>query len=355
MNTPALCIAATLLLSASLPSIAQESQLSAIEIKSGSTFPARDTLDCGSESRPDASACLEGLKWACAPFEVQCQPARQGLGDWLMRFPTPLPSGDSTNDLVAMEWYQARDAKGEPVRAPAVVVVHESGRGMVAGRIFAKGLQSHGFHTFLIHLPGYGARTSAFTGDVKRMLPGLKQAIGDVRRARDAVASLPYIDRAHISLQGTSLGGFVSATVAGLDRGFEKSFILLAGGNLAEVLLHGERDAAAMHRDLAAAGITDQQIRDLSQVIEPMRLAHRVASENTWLFSGKLDEVVPPDCSLAFAKAAQLRPDHHFELPVGHYTAAILLPTILGNISDLLKGRPMSNPPPGTGTAPSEK
>ena len=311
-------------------------------LKSGTIFAARDTLDCGSESVADASACLDGLKWSCETFNVVCQPAGGGFGDWLMRFPSPLPSGDATNDLVSMEWYVARDAMGQPTRAPAVVVVHESGRGMVAGRIFARGLQTHGFHTFLIHLPGYGARTSEFTGDVKRMLPGLKQAIGDVRRAHDAVAALPFIDTAHISLQGTSLGGFVTATVAGLDNAFDKSFILLAGGNLAEVLLKGERDAANMRRELAAAGITDDQIRELSRTIEPLRLAHRVASKSTWLFSGKMDEVVPHACSLAFADAAKLDAEHHFVLPVGHYTAALLLPTILTTISDLLHDRPRS-------------
>ena len=354
MSLLPLPIAAILLAFTGLSAIAQEPNNSAFEPKSGHTFAAHDTLNCGSEASADASACLDGLKWAGTKFDVVCQPATEGSGDWLMRFPTPLPSGDATNDLVAMEWYLARDAKGEPVRAPAVVVVHESGRGMVAGRIFAKGLQTHGFHTFLIHLPGYGARTSPFTGDVKRMLPGLKQAIGDVRRARDAVAALPFIDASRISLQGTSLGGFVTATVAGLDRGFDKSFILLAGGNLADVLLHGERDAAAMHRELNAAGITDEQIRSLAQDIEPLRLAHRVAAQATWLFSGKMDEVVPPACSLAFAKAAQLQPDHHFELPVGHYTAAFLLPTILTNISDLLHGVPLSNPPPGAAAVPAK-
>ena len=337
-----------ILLSLRLLTVAQD-----VVLKDGSSFAARDTLDCGTEPIADASACLDGLRWTCEPFTVRCQPAASGFGDWLVRFPTPFPSGDATNDLVAMEWYIARDEKGEPMRAPAVVIIHESGRDMVAGRIFARGLRYHGFHTFLIHLPGYGARTSAFTGDVKRMLPGLRQAIADVRRARDAVASLPNVDTSLIALQGTSLGGFVTATVIGMDHGFDKSFILLAGGNLAEVLLTGGRDAAAMHRELADAGITDQQIRDLSQVIEPMRLAHRVASDSTWLFSGAMDEVVPPACSLAFAKAARLTPEHHFQLPVGHYTAAVLLPTILTNISDLLRGRALSNPPPVVATTPA--
>ncbi len=323
-------------------------------VKSGSVFTAHDTFDCGVESSADASACLDGLKWKCASFKVHCEPATGGFGDWLMRFPSPLPSGDPANDVVAMEWHMARDPAGAPTRAPAVVIVHESGRGMVAGRIFARGLQTHGFHTFLIHLPGYGARTSAFTSDIRQMLPGLKQAIGDVRRARDAVASLPQIDSAHISLQGTSLGGFVTATVAGLDGRYDKSFILLAGGNLADVLLKGERDAAAMRQQLTAAGITEAQIRELSKAVEPMRLAHRVAPGRTWLFSGKMDEVVPPSCSLAFAKAAKLDAEHHIVLPVGHYTAALLLPAILTTISDLLHDRPRSVQLPSETGAPGD-
>jgi hypothetical protein len=126
------------------------------------------------------------------------------------------------------------------------------------------------------------------------------------------------------------------ATVAGLDRGYTKSFILLAGGQLAEVLLNGNRDAASMRRRLAAAGVDDEQIKVLSQIIEPMRLAHRVDAGRTWLFSGKFDEVVPPACSHAFANAAKLGANH-LVLPVGHYTAAIMFPMILPKITELMR------------------
>ncbi|HZJ14921.1 MAG TPA: prolyl oligopeptidase family serine peptidase [Chthoniobacteraceae bacterium] len=307
-------------------------------LKEGSVFDARDTLDCGAESSADAADCLAGLRWKPAPFTVRCEPAENGQGDWLMRFPSPLPSGDATNDLCAMEWYVARDKDGQPMRAPAVVIVHESGRGMVAGRIFATGLKAQGLHTFLVQLPGYGARTSAFTADIQRMLPGLQQAVADVRRARDAVAALPFIDTSLIALQGTSLGGFVTATVAGLDHGYNRIFILLAGGNLADMVLTGERDAAKFREALTAAGVTEEQIRQFVKVVEPMRLAHRVDAARTWLFSGTEDEVVPPRCSLAFAKAAGLIDGHHVEMPVGHYTAAIMLPTILQQIGALIRG-----------------
>jgi hypothetical protein len=57
-----------------------------------------------------------------------------------------------------MEWYQVKDDEGRLLKAPAVVVVHESGSGMVVGRMIASQLNSLGLHTFMIHLPFYGPR-----------------------------------------------------------------------------------------------------------------------------------------------------------------------------------------------------
>jgi dienelactone hydrolase len=295
-------------------------------------------LDCGFDPSPDAWACLDGLQWKPEGFAVSIEPAKTDFGDWLVRFPSSVPSGDATNDRVAMEWYMAKGPDGQPLRAPAIVVVHESGRGMHAGRAFARGLRKNGFHTFLIHLPGYGARTSEFTMDFKQMLPAFRQAIADVRRAKDAVAVLPNVDASFIALHGTSLGGFVVATVSGLDRGYNKAFIMLAGGQLSDVLMQGNRDAASLRRRLASVGVDEEQIKILSQVIEPMRLAHRVDAASTWLFSGKFDEVVPPACSLAFAKAAKLG-TNHLILPVGHYSAALMFPMILPKVTELMRGK----------------
>jgi dienelactone hydrolase len=339
MRLPALFTAVLLaFVSSATPQDAPSAPAASTLIREGATFDARDSLNCNGDTSADEAACLAGLAWPPAAFTISVEPPVAGYGDWLIRFPSPAPTGDAINDRVAMEWYMARGEDGQPIRAPAVVVVHESGRGMVAGRMFARGLRKNGFHTFLIHLPGYGARTSEFTMDFKRMLPAFRQAIADVRRAKDAVAVLPDVDPKMIGLHGTSLGGFVVATVSGLDHGYDKAFIMLAGGQLADVLLQGGRDAAALHKRLAAVGVDDEQIKTLSQIIEPMRLANRVDAKRTWLFSGKFDEVVPPACSLAFAKAAKLGANH-LVLPVGHYTAALMFPMILPKVAELMRER----------------
>jgi dienelactone hydrolase len=300
----------------------------------GDEFAAKDTLACGDDAGEDARACLVNLSWRPAAFAVHLEAAQPGQGDWLVRFPSARPIGNSTNDLVSMEWYAARDEHGKIRRARAIVVVHESGRRMPVGRLIARGLGGQGLHAFLIHLPGYGPRRVEGSSDLKLVLPALQQGIADVRRARDAVAALPVVDASAVGVQGTSLGGFVTATVAGLDRGYDRVFIVLAGGNLHEVVLHGARDAAKTREKLAAAGVTEQQIKDLAREVEPLRLAHRIDAAGTWLYSGKYDDVVPPACSLALVKAAHLAEGHHIELAADHYSGIIYLPQVIKQIAD---------------------
>ena len=180
--------------------------------RAGTVFRARDTLDTSADGLQDAQQCLEGLRWKPADFEVRLEVPRDNEGDLLVRFPSPVSSGNGINDLVSMEWYAARDKDRRPCAADCVIVVHESGRGMTVGRIFARGLNAQGLHTFLIHLPGYGARRTPDAERAEKMLDGLKQAVADVRRARDAAASLPLISGRVFGVQGTSLGGFVTST-----------------------------------------------------------------------------------------------------------------------------------------------
>lgn len=298
----------------------------------GATFQSTDTLQCDEDSEADAQECLTGLRWTSSDFEVRCETADKDRGDLLIRFNSPIDTGNMVNDNVSMEWYVARDKMRRPVSARAVVIVHESGRGMTVGRIFAKGLNAQGLHTFLIHLPGYGNRRSEATGKVEFILSGMQQAIADVRRAKDVVACLPLVQSDVVGVQGTSLGGFVTSSIAGLDRGYGRVFVLLAGGNLADVVMSGNKDAAKVRAQLEAVGITGDEIRELSRPIEPLRLAHRIDSENLWLYSGKYDDVVPPASSFALAKAAKLPAGHHVELLADHYSGVVFLPMIIQDI-----------------------
>lgn len=302
------------------------------------TWTAADSLSIRRDASESARNCLEGLKWAPGRFEVKCTPAKPNRGDLLVRFASPVPAGDELNDLVAMEWYFARDARSRIMKAPAVIVVHESGSRMTVGRLFARGLQQRGLHTFLLHLPHYGERRRGRKRPEKvQLITTIRQAVADVRRARDAVAVLPHVDSSRIALQGTSLGGIVSATSASLDAGYDRVFLLLAGGHLYDMLQNGKRDAAKVREAFEKAGVTNEQLRALAEAIEPTRIAHRLDARMTWLYSGKYDTVVPPANAAALAEAAKLAPLHHIQMPANHYSGLLYLPFVLDHIAGKIR------------------
>jgi len=305
----------------------------------GKTFVGRDTLNPRKDEVADAQACLDGLVWPVGDFEVRCERAPERTSDMLVRFPSPVPSGDANNDLVALEWYVAHDEAEAPIAAPAVVVVHESGSAMPVGRMVARGLRLQGLHAFMIQLPYYGQRrVGGNKPRAERLVTLMRQAVADVRRARDAVAALPLVDAEHISLQGTSLGGFVSATSASIDNGYDQVFIVLAGGDLFDVIQHGGRDAANMRAELAEAGFSGDSLKALLAPIEPTRIAHRLDPLRTWMFSAQFDQVVPPKNAKLLAEAAGLHDEHHVRMLADHYSGAIYLPYLLTQIHGRITG-----------------
>jgi hypothetical protein len=312
-------------------------------------WKSNDTLALGldKEDSADARQCLGDLAWNADTFEVALEPATDAVRsqgcDAIVRFPSPLDTGDPVNDLAAMEWYRA-EINGNIVQdrpCPAVVVIHESGRGMTVGRMIARGLSKEGVHALMLQLPSYGLRrgngSSGQSGEA--LISGMKQGICDARRAFDAARVLPGVDPDRIGIQGTSLGGFVVATVCGIDTAYHRSVILLAGGDLYSVLQNGDRDAAKTRDELNKRGLTLESVRQIIYSVEPLRLAHRVDPSKTWLYSGTHDTVVPPACSKAFVDAARLPAGQHIEMPADHYSGVVFLPGVIRQLAGVVSER----------------
>ncbi|QDS87510.1 Alpha/beta hydrolase family protein [Rosistilla ulvae] len=294
------------------------------------TFAARDTLSALQDPSSDATACLEGFAWPTANFDVTVETVDGDASPRSVRFPSPLDTGNPINDRVTMKWYVAKGPQGETLNRPAVLVAHESGSGMTVGRLVAKTLSLYGVHAFLIHLPHYGDRRDrTLKPEDQDVVKTMRQAVVDVRRGRDAIAVLPDVDASHIGLQGTSLGGFVAALSGSLDDGFEKVYITLAGGDFHSLLTNGVNEAAKMRQKLADAGYTGEKLRQLVQQVEPLRIAHRLDPQRTWMFTGSQDRVVPMANAQALAKAAKISAEHHVIVPANHYSAILYFPTII--------------------------
>jgi hypothetical protein len=78
--------------------------------------------------------------------------------------------------------------------------------------------------------------------------------------------------------------------------------------------------------------MTWEKICQTLYAIEPMRLAHRLNPDRTWIYSGRFDDVVPPRNSKLLADAAGLDRLHHKEMYANHYSGIVFLPMVLAEI-----------------------
>lgn len=295
---------------------------------------ARDSLAAPRDPDADAQVCIDLLTWKPDEFRVNVDSPSAGTCDALVSFPSPCRSGDPINDRVTMEWYRARtDSADDAALRPAMIVVHESGSRMEAGRIFARAFRRKGLHAFLIHLPYYGERRRGGGRPENADFTVLvRQGISDVRRARDAVAELPGVDTQQIAVQGTSLGGFVATLAGSLDNGFDAVFIMLAGADFYDILQTGQKDTAKLRDKFAQAGYEGKQLQQLLSAVESQRIAHRLDPQRTWMFSAQDDEVVPIKNARLLATVAELPRSHHLEFPGGHYSVALYFPFIVDHV-----------------------
>ncbi len=236
-------------------------------------------------------AVIAALAWKPQTFTATA--CKDGDADLAIRFPSPKPQGNADWDTAILDWHFARDRSGKVITAPAVVVLDIlQGGNLVAGYI-ARNLAKSGLHAFILHLPQNGRRMKAgATHDWSAFLPSLSQGASDARRARDVVAALPMVSGG-VSLQGTSLGGFVATMAGSIDGIFDTNILALTGGDVFGVLSKGKMDAARVREQLRRVGFTDDKLREWLWQIEPLRIAHRLKPSRTWLFSARFDQVVP--------------------------------------------------------------
>lgn len=301
-------------------------------------FKATDSPRASTDDDARTRAILEHFAWEPVDFEVRCT-ATPGLAyDALVRFPSPMPSGERWIDEVVLQWYAARGADGKAIEAPAVLLVHSLHPRMVIAQQIAQDFAGRGLHAFMIQLPGYGLRWDGGGHHGVTALEHGRQGVADCLRARDAIRALPNIKPGPVALQGTSLGGFVAATAAGIDQAFDPVILLISGGDGYGTLTHGLHDALYLRQALERRGYRGDALRDLLEPVEPLRVAHRLNPERTWLISASDDVTIPKASSDALVRAAGLDDTHHLTLNATHYTIVVRLPAISKYMADIILG-----------------
>jgi pimeloyl-ACP methyl ester carboxylesterase len=305
-------------------SIGKRQAHGALPVEPGTEIVIQDTLarDLAGDSACEGEAeVLSQLTWRPRQFTATVHGPAEG--DLSVRYPSPKPQGNPYWDTAELDWYFARDRTGNILTAPAVVVLDILQGGNLVSGFIARNLSCKGLHAFVLHMPQNGRRNKpGAVHDWSYFLECVKQGAADARRARDVVAALPSVEGG-VSLQGTSLGGFVATLAGSIDGCFETTILALTGGDVFGILSKGKMDAARVRGHLRDAGMTDERLREALWKVEPLRVAHRMDAKKTWLFSARYDQVVPAQHGKMLAEAINLDWSHHRQLTGCHYTCAV--------------------------------
>ena len=269
------------------------------------------------------------FRMAGSTFSFERQPLRTTPNYTVeaVRFPSPVVTPEVENNTVHAEYFRPR----RPGKRPSVVVLHILGADFALSRYMAARLADRGVAALFVKLPYYGERRPAgdkrfLSGDVERSIGSMRQGVLDVRRAAAWLADRPEVDAAHVGVTGISLGGIMSSLAASVDPAINRAALLLAGGELHEILW-GMPEGAKYRALWIASGRTKDDLKALVEPYDPITYAARLKGKRVMMMAGNVDEVVPPSSARALWRAAGEPPITWFDC--GHYSAAgYLLPAI---------------------------
>jgi dienelactone hydrolase len=162
------------------------------------------------------------------------------------------------------------------------------------------------------------------------------------RMLLDWVRHEDTVDLARMGLLGISMGGIVGGVLLALEPDLAAGALCLAGGNLPDLIMKSTESRVRRWRDWRSRedGIGSHELRrELATylVSDPASFGAYVDTDRVFLVSALLDEVVPiSNQDLLWESLG--RPRRLF-LPLGHYTAAIGISSILNDVEEFINER----------------
>jgi dienelactone hydrolase len=248
-------------------------------------------------------------------------------------FPSPVTTPYVCNNTVHCEYFAPRGAG----RHAGVVVLHILGGDFELSRLCCQSLSLHGVGALFVKMPYYGPRrpegasVRMISDDLDQTLAGMTQAVLDIRRAGAWLAAREEIDPNRIGITGISLGGIVSALAASAEPRFVKVCLILAGGNLEQIILESA-ETEKIRAHWAQRSFDPNEIRRQLSQVDPLTYAANLKSRQLMMFNAQHDRVIPRACSEALWKAAG-EPEIHW-WNANHYSAIWYLPPALLQISE---------------------
>ena len=275
-----------------------------------------------------------------------------------LSYPSPVRTAIEPNNTVPAELYMPRGiAPGDPKR-PAVICLH-----ILDGNVeLVKIACSHPCgprHTGSLVQPALlwpaesdDGQEHIAASDPVLFTTAMSQAVEDVRRTVDVLASRPEIDARRIGVMGISLGGILATTAAENDPRIDRVVAILAGGDLLPVLRRANE--AGEIRELLGRlpsgkrAEIEHAIEESDPLTHADRLRARAEAGKVLMVNAARDEVIPRPCTEKLAAALGIANRVRWLDGLGHYTAMAALPETLQAMTDFFA----QDLPPGV-TPPS--
>lgn len=274
----------------------------------------------------------------------QTQAARNA--EWILyrlEFPSPVVTDLPQNNTVPADFYVPVGwREGEPGR-PAIICLPILNGDEDLTAMMCTVLAARGMVAVTFKLPYYGVRgpaegRRALSANPRVFLSALDQAGQEIRRLVDLLQARPEVNPGRVGIAGISLGGIMSATVAGMDERFHRAVLLLAGGDL-PAIIHHARETRQLSRTIQTLppeerAAIEQRLRAFDPLTHAPALRSRARQGRVMMLNAGVDEVIPRACTEKLAEAVGLSDKVVWFEGLGHYTALAELPRALRMMAD---------------------
>lgn len=255
-------------------------------------------------------ALAEHCRYVPTPFVMSAKdPVKFGpnLTAQALEYPSPVKSVDpERNDTVRAKLFTTATPE-----AAAVICLGGWRRDPITPMLGAKIAEATNLQVLYIELPFQGERTPkgkrsgeiTFSADIDQNHATFEQAAQDVGRAVDWLIQKRGVDPKRLGIIGTSLGGWVSADLYGLDDRFAAAVIQIAGGDVASAVFNGNFLTQNVRADFLAKGVTEAEVREQMRALDPATWARKERKDGILLLAAEFDEIVELPTVKALAEA----------------------------------------------------